>query len=74
MLRRPAVIVVLLVISVMLLWLWWESRLPPGIEPQGDIAYWQEWVKLIGGIVAILGGMIGVIDKLLDMFRKKHHT
>jgi hypothetical protein len=66
--RRLAIIVGLFVLSGFLLWVFFQTKLPPGVEEQGPES-WAPWIALAGSIVSLLTGIVTLVEKLRSLWR-----
>jgi hypothetical protein len=66
--KRPIVIVALLVIGLAALWYYFSLQLPAGIEPMGDgDSLTMQWLALAISIVSLLSGVVGLIQKIIEL-------
>jgi purine-cytosine permease-like protein len=70
MLRRPIVIVALLVLAAVLWWVHQSTRLPPGVETKGP-QDWVPWVSLAGSIASFATALVTLGLKLIEVRQKK---
>ena len=66
--RRFAVIVGLFILGGFLLWVFFQTRLPPGAESQGPES-WAPWIALAASVVSLLTGIVTLADKLRSLWR-----
>jgi hypothetical protein len=65
--RRPWVIIGCLVIGAAALWLYYFTRLPPGIEAKGDAERLLPWMSLAGAVVSLLTGIVSLGLKVVEL-------
>jgi hypothetical protein len=65
--RRPWVIIGCFVIGAGLLWLYFSTRLPPGIEAKGDAESLLPWISLAGAGVSLLTGLTSLGLKVVEL-------
>jgi hypothetical protein len=68
--RRSVVIITCLLLGAVLLWLYFDTRLPPGVEAKGDTDSWLPWISLAGAFVSLLTGVATLALKLLELRAK----
>jgi hypothetical protein len=61
------VIVALFLIGSVLLWLYFYTRLPPGIEAKGPGESLMPWISLGGAAVSLLTGVASLGLKLVEI-------
>lgn len=72
--RNPILIIVFLILAALGAWIFLEYRVPTGIEPMGDSDELVAWMGLVGGALSFLAGIIGLIQKIIELggASKKH--
>lgn len=68
--RRPWVILVFFLLGAGLLWLYFSTRLPIGIEAKSGIDSWMPWISLAGAVVSLLTGIATLGLKILEIRSK----
>lgn len=67
MMRKIAFIVAALIVSAVGFWLYFEYRVPPGVEPKGANDESIAWISLAAAIVSLLTAVVGVVQKLIEL-------
>lgn len=65
--RRTSVIIVLFLLGGVLLWFYFQTRLPPGIEPKGAADDLKPWIALAGSVVTLLAGLASLVLKVIEI-------
>lgn len=68
--HRAAVIITFFVSGACLLWLYPDTRLPPGIEAKGGTDSLVPWNSLGASMVSLLTGVAGIALKLVEIRHK----
>ncbi len=63
---KTKLVIVLAIIGLVALYFYATSRPPPGVEPKGA-EEWLPWVSLATGIVSLLGGLVTLVLKILEL-------
>jgi hypothetical protein len=67
MLKKPVVIVLAFVISVVGILVYFHFRLPPGVQPMGDGSDTVSWVALATAVVSMLTAIFGLVQKIVEL-------
>ena len=67
--RRKILILGLLILSPLLWWAYFATRLPPGLEPKGESSEVIPWLSLAGSIVSLITGLVTLA---LEIIKLKH--
>ena len=65
--RRSWVIIVSILIGAVLLWLYFATRLPPGIEAKGAETSLLPWLSLAGAVVSLTTGVASFGLKVMEL-------
>jgi hypothetical protein len=68
LMKRPMVIVALLVIGLGALWYYVSLQPPEGVEAMGEgHSLTMQWLALAISIVSLLSGLVGLIQKIIEL-------
>lgn len=65
--RRLTMIICALTIGVLALFLYFQQQPPHGVEVMSDQSIVLQWLTLAIGLVSLLTGIIGLIQKLIEL-------
>ena len=67
MLKRPVFIILLVMVAGVGLWLYFQYRVPPGIEPMGNETETVALISLVTSVVAMITALVGLAQKWLEL-------
>jgi hypothetical protein len=70
--KRPALIIAALAICIAGFLVWWNYRIPPGIEPQSDGAERVALIGLWAGIMGLLAAIVGLLTNIVQLVKARH--
>lgn len=65
--KRPAVIIGAFVIGLVALVLYLQQQPPAGVEAMGDESPVMQWLTLAISIVSVLTGLVGLVQKVIEL-------
>lgn len=65
--RRKIFILGLLILNPLLWWAYFATRLPPGLEPKGELSEVIPWLSLAGAIVSLITGVVTLALEIIKL-------
>jgi|ETNmetMinimDraft_13_1059891.scaffolds.fasta_scaffold12939_2 hypothetical protein len=74
MLKNRFFLVAAIAVALIGLWLYFQTRTPPGIAPKGDGSETVALISLATSVVAMITALIGLIQKFLELKKTQRPT
>ena len=65
--RRKILILAMLILNPLLWWAYFATRLPPGLEPKGELSEVIPWLSLAGAIVSLITGLVTLALEIIKL-------